>query len=61
MLCLLQRKIREKLKGGKEEEEEMGWDVMRERRVKWLYSGSKIELVVRVKGRLKSQPLDLVV
>lgn len=60
MLCLLQREIREKLKGGKEEEE-MGWDGMRERRVKWLYSGSKIELVVRVKGRLKSQPLDLVV
>lgn len=60
MLSLFQREIREKLKGGKEEEE-MGWDVMRERRVKWLYSGSKIELVVRVKGRLKSQPLDLVV
>jgi hypothetical protein len=56
---LFQKEMREKLK------EEMGWDVMmrerRKRRVKWLYSGWNIELVAGVKGRLKSQPLDLIV
>lgn len=33
----------------------------RKRRVKWLYSGWIIELVTRVKGRLESEPLDVIV